>query len=178
MSTKKIAVLSVFAALSIVFLFIIRIPLFPVLPFLVYDLADIPIIICTMLYGAAPGLLITAVVCLIQGFLLSADGIIGVVMHFVATGTLVLVFGLMFKKFSGLKGCIVSAVTGVIAWVTVMALFNILITPLFMKIAIKDVLPLILPVIVPFNIIKAGVNTALAVSFYYFLKKLLKNKFV
>lgn len=173
--TKKIAVTAMFSALSIVILLAIpRFPLF--LPFLEYDFADVPIIMLTMMYGPVYGLIVTVIVCVFQGFLLSSSGPLGVIMHLVATGTFVIVFGLLFRKFRSVKGAIVSAVAGVLAWTAIMIPFNILITPLFMGVAREAVYPLLLPSIIPFNLVKSAGNSFLAVSLYYILNKITKNK--
>lgn len=171
---KRIAITGMFAALSLVFLaYIPRFPLF--LPFLEYDFADVPIIILTMLYGPVYGLIVTVVVCLFQGFLLSASGYLGVLMHIVATGSFVIVFGLLNSRLRGLKGAIVSAIAGVLTWTSVMILFNILITPIFMGVAREAVYPLLLPAIIPFNLIKSGGNSAIAIALYFALDRFTKG---
>ena len=50
-------------------------------------------------------MVLTAAVCVVQGITVSAQsGIIGIVMHFLATGSLVLVAGLIYKRKKDLEG--------------------------------------------------------------------------
>lgn len=176
MNTKKIAVLAVMSAISLILVFCLHIPIFPVAPFLEYDPADIPIIMCTYIFGPSTGLILTFVVCVLQGVTVSAQsGIIGILMHFVATGSFVIVSGLLFKylnktKLTTLPNLIISTVCGIIAWVAMMILWNIWLTPVFMGIPREAVYQLMLPAILPFNVIKPTVNATLACILYFALR--------
>ena len=97
MSTAKLAKLAMMTAVSLVLLFLVRIP-WPPAPFLVYDPADVPIYITAFAFGPVEGLLVTLVVCLLQAFGLGGDGFYGFIMHFVATGIVAVVIGMMYKK--------------------------------------------------------------------------------
>lgn len=88
---KKMTVMAMLAALSMVLVYAIHVPLIPVVPFLEYDPADIPILIAAMAYGPVSGLVLTVVVSIIQGMFISTTGPWGILMHVIATGTLVLV---------------------------------------------------------------------------------------
>ena len=91
-STRQLVSMAMLGAISIVLVAVIHFPLIPAAAFLEYDPADIPILICAFAYGPLAGLLLTVVVCFIQGFTVSAQsGIIGIVMHIFATGCCVLV---------------------------------------------------------------------------------------
>ena len=88
---------------------VIHFPLIPAAAFLEYDPADIPILICAFAYGPLAGLLLTVVVCFIQGFTVSAQsGIIGIVMHIFATGCCVLVTGYDLDIKVAVMGCVVN----------------------------------------------------------------------
>ena len=108
---KKMTVMAMLAALSMVLVYAIHVPLIPVVPFLEYDPADIPILIAAMAYGPVSGLVLTVVVSIIQGMFISTTGPWGILMHVIATGTLVLV-GIL--PFNLLKAGINSAVTFVV----------------------------------------------------------------
>ena len=87
----RIAAMGVFTALSIVLVYFIHLPIFPAVPFLEYDPADIPIIICAYLYGPQHGLILTVIVSVVQGLTVSAQsGWIGILMHILSTGALVI----------------------------------------------------------------------------------------
>ena len=97
LSTSVIARLAMMTAISVVLLLIVRIP-FPPAPFLVYDPADVPIYITAFAFGPAAGLAVTFVVCFLQAFVLGGDGLYGFLMHFVATGLVAVIIGMLYKK--------------------------------------------------------------------------------
>ncbi len=166
-STRKIAILGVMAALSIVLVYFIRLPLFPAAPFLEYDPADIPILISTFLFGPWNGLMLTLVVSVVQGVTVSAQsGIIGILMHFFATGAYVLVAGSIFNRKKNYKTAIAAIVAGALTMTATMMLWNILLTPIFLGVPRSVVMPMILPIIAPFNLIKAGLNGAVTLVLY------------
>ncbi|MBQ6388949.1 MAG: ECF transporter S component [Mogibacterium sp.] len=164
-STAMIAKLAMMTAVSIVLLLIIRIP-FPPAPFLVYDPADVPIYITAFAYGPAAGLIVTLIVCLIQAFLLAGDGLYGFLMHFVATGIVAVVIGLMYAKCKTKKRAVIALITGVIVAVVVMCFMNLLVTPIYMGAPREAVVAMIPTVIIPFNLLKAGLNSLLTFLLY------------
>lgn len=187
----RIATLGIFSALSIVLIYFIHFPIFPSVTFLEYDPADVPIIICSYLFGPVYGLAMTVVVSVVQGMTVSAQsGWIGIVMHIFATGSLVLVGSglriLLCRKKqkagepltvrnTGLID-VLSALAGITAMTVSMALWNMIFTPIFMGVTLNEVLPL-LPFIVLFNIIKATVNSAVAFAVYRILLRRLVERF-
>lgn len=169
-NVKKLTTLAMFAAISVVLVTLIHFPLFPAMSVLEYDPADIPIFIATFLFGPGAGLLLTAVVSVIQGVTVSAQsGIIGICMHFVATGSYVLVAGFFYKRRHTTSGLIVSGVLGTLVMTVMMLLWNLILTPVFYGTPVQAVIPLLLPVILPFNLIKAGGNTILAIALFLLL---------
>ena len=132
-TARKITAMAMFAAISVVLVTLIHFPIFPMAPFLEYDPADIPIFIATFLFGPLSGLILTFVVCVIQGLTVSAQsGIIGIAMHLVATGSFVLVAGAIYKYHSHVKGMIIASICGILIMTIMMALWNLILTPIFM----------------------------------------------
>jgi riboflavin transporter FmnP len=159
MTTKKITFLAVLVALSVVFVSIIHFPIFPSVTYLEYDPADIPILIGTFAYGPVAGIIVTFLAAIIQGLTVSsAGGIYGIIMHILATGTYVLVTGSIYKYKKNTKVTILALVCGTIAMAIVMCIANLIITPIYSGMPLSVVKGMILPIILPFNLIKAGVN--------------------
>lgn len=174
--TRKIALLGIFTAISVILALLTHVPVFPAAPFLEYDAADIPIFFITFLYGPWYALFMTVTVSILQGVSVSSGGgIFGILMHIAATGSFVIVCGLLYRKFPSLKGAALSLFCGTLVWLVVMIAFNLAITPLFMKVSLDQVLQMLLPVIIPFNIIKAAPNSIAAFFLYkslsYFIEK-------
>jgi riboflavin transporter FmnP len=144
---------------------LIRIP-FPPAPFLVYDPADIPIIISAFAFGPMAALAITFVVSFIQAFILGGDGIIGFFMHLVSTGAFVLVAGLFYKYNKTKKRAVIALILGILVMCISMMGWNLIITPIFMGVPREAVIGMLLPIILPFNLLKSGIN-ALITFFIY-----------
>jgi len=161
----RLVKLAMMSAISLVLLVLIRIP-FPPAPFLVYDPADIPIFICTFAFGPLSGLAVTFVVSFIQAFTMAGDGIIGFLMHMLATGSFVLVAGIMYKRNKTRKRAAFALLAGIITWTTTMLLWNLLITPFYMGVPREAVVAMLLPIILPFNLLKAGTNAIVTFLIY------------
>lgn len=167
--------LGLLAALSMLMM-LIRFPLF--LPFLEYDMADVPILIGTFLYGPWWGLLLTAAVAMLQGVTVSAgSGIIGVLMHFFATGAFVIVAGLLYRRFHTFKGALLSLACGSLTMIVMMIPLNLVFTGYFMGTPIDVVKGLLWPAIIPFNAVKAGANSVLTILLYKSVGRALQLEF-
>ena len=172
--------LAMFAALSIVLVSFIHFP-FPFLPgaqFLEYDPADVPILIGTFAFGPAAGLLLTLVVSVVQGITVSAgSGPWGILMHFVATGSMAVVAGLVYKKHHSFKGAIAALGFGALTMTVVMVPLNLLITPIYTGASVQFVAGMLLPAIIPFNLIKSVVNCVVTFIVYKHIMKLIDKTF-
>ena len=155
---KVLVKMSMLVAISIAMVYLIRFPIFPVVSFLEYDPADIPILIGTFCFGTTAGLLLTIVTSVIQGLTVSAgSGLYGILMHVIATGVLVLVSGTIYQRHKTKLTAAVGLVCGMAAMASVMVGANLIITPLFMGVS-RDVVWDLMAFIVGFNVIKAGIN--------------------
>jgi riboflavin transporter FmnP len=87
-------------------------------------------------------------------------------MHFIATGTLITVTSFSYRKFKKLE---ISLLLGTVSMAVIMSIANLIFTPIYLGVSVKQVLPLIIPVIIPFNLIKAGINSIIT----YLLTKII-----
>ena len=174
---KKLTIMAMLVALSIVLVYLIHFPIFPAASFLEYDPADIPILVGTFAYGPLAGVLLTVVASLIQGFTVSAQsGVMGIAMHICATTILVLVAGTIYRVRRTRGGAVLALICGTLAMALGMLVFNHFVTPYFVTADVSDaaavaasrayVDTLLLPVILPFNLIKAGVNSLITFAVY------------
>ena len=177
-NTRKLTTMAILTALSVCFVALIHFPIFPAVAFLEYDPADISILICSFAFGPAAGLVVTVIAAFIQGFTVSAQsGIYGIIMHIIATGAYVLASGLFYRKHKTKKLAAVSLLIGTAAMVVCMFFANLVITPYFMmgavnKETVSTVLSL-MPFILLFNLLKAGINGTIT----FFLYKRVKHLF-
>ncbi len=176
MTTRQMVGMAMLAAISIAFVSVIHFPLFPAAAFLEYDPADIPILIGTFAYGPIAGFLLTVVVSLIQGTTVSAaSGPIDIVMHIVATGSCTLISGTIYQKMKTKKGAAIALVVGVITMTLAMVLMNLILTPLFMGAPIEAVIAMLVPIIIPFNLLKYSINCLITFLLYKSISHILKG---
>ena len=165
-STKMIAKMGMMAAIACVF-GLFRFPILPMVPFLTYDFADIPIIISAFAFGPVAGILITAVVSFIQAFLLGGDQLYGFLMHILASGSFVLISSVIYNKHKTKKVAIISMAIATLAMIVIMGIANYFITPYYyggaaMKAVVVDLMPFILL----FNLIKGAANSVITFLIY------------
>ena len=171
--TAKLAKMGMLGAISIVLVYFIHFPIFPAVPFLEYDPADISIFIGTFAFGPLAGFALAVIVSVIQGLTVSAQsGFYGILMHILATGSFVLVAGNIYKKGKSRKSAVIALACGTLTMVVVMFGANLVITPLFMGVPVDAVLTL-MPFILGFNFIKAGINSVITFLLYKRISKFL-----
>lgn len=174
--TVRITFSAVLAAVSIVLVSFIHFPIFPAVPFLEYDPADVSILMGSFLLGPLAGIIMTVVVSLVQGFTVSAaSGIYGIIMHIIATSVYAFTAGMIYKRHKSMKGAAIALICGTAAMALVMIPANLVITPLFTGWPVGDVAAL-LGFIILFNIVKAGINGAVTFIIYKPLKKVFRIK--
>lgn len=164
-----------FAALSVVFAYLLHVPILPSAPFLEYDPADVPILIAGFAYGPVAGYALTVITCVIQGMTVSASGgPWGIVMHIAATGSLVVTSSSIYYFRKTKKGALISLIAGSLVMIALMIPLNILIDPLYLGADQKAVVSLILPAILPFNAIKCAINCTVTFFIYKKISRLIK----
>lgn len=177
-SVKRLVTLAILAALSILLAFLVRFPLFPALPFLEYDMADVPVLLGGFLFGPVPGLLLTLTASLIQGVTVSAQaGPAGIFMHVLATGAYVLTASLVYRKMHSRQGALAGLFMGTLAMTALMVPLNLLITGWYMGVPLQQLLPLFFPYIIPFNLFKGLVNGAVTFLVYKRIRALFNRLF-
>ena len=177
-NTRKLTTLAVLIALSVVLVSLIHFPIFPMVAFLEYDPADIPILICGFAFGPAAGLAATVVASVIQGLTVSAhSGVYGIIMHIVSTGVYVTVSSLIYRKHKTRKAAAIAIICGTLSMAIVMFGANLVVTPYFMMNAInKETIGAVLqlmPYIILFNLVKAGINGLVTFFVYKSLSRLM-----
>lgn len=177
LNSIKIAQMAMLTAISVVSLYTIPLwSIFPAASFLQYDVADVPVLLGTMLFGPGAGLMILLVVSVIQGLTISAQsGWVGIVMHFCASGALVLVSGLINKKWNNWRGLVAGLALGALSMTAVMIPLNLIFTVHFLGAPLQVVKDMLVPFIIPFNLIKGGLNAAISAALIYPIKNILKK---
>ena len=135
--------------------------------FLQLDLKDTIICIGGFIYGPLAAAVISIVVAVVEMFTYSDTGIIGCIMNVLATVSFCCTASFVYKKAHTKKGAVIGLALGVVMLVAVMLLWNYLITPLYMTgFSRKDIADMLVPIFLPFNLVKGGLNMALILLVY------------
>jgi riboflavin transporter FmnP len=172
---NKLLKMAMLCAISIIFVALVRIPIFPQAPWLVYDPADVPLLIGAFLYGPLAGILMTIVTAGIQALFFSADGIVGFMMHVIASGALITVSGLVYRAKRTKKGAVIGLIFGALARAAIMIPANLVISTNFYGMQYDAVVAL-LPITSAFNLIYASINGLVVFLIYKPLAVLLRRE--
>lgn len=160
---KKMVLLAMLAAVSYLIVSLIRIP---VVLFLSYEPKDVVITIGGFLLGPMTSFIISLVVSLLEMVTISQTGPIGGLMNLLSTCTFACTAAFIYKKRRTANGAVIGLLVGSIAMVTAMLLWNWLITPLYMGVSREAVEEMLIPAFLPFNLLKAGLNSAFILILY------------
>ena len=137
------------------------------LPFLTYDAKDVVILFGGFMFGPAAALLMSVVTAILEMSTVSVTGLIGALMNALASASFACTAAFFYSKNRNLKGAAIGLVIGAIVSTLVMLLWNYFIIPLYApNIAREDVLAMMLPILLPFNLMKTGLNAFLALLLY------------
>ena len=160
---KKLTVLAMLSAIAYVAVALLR---FPVVLFLSYEPKDVVIAIGGFLYGPLAALGISLVVSFIEMLTISSTGWIGFVMNFLSSAAFAGTAALLYRKKRTQGSAIAGLFGGALLMTVLMLLWNYLITPLYMHTARADVAAMLVPVFLPFNAVKGGMNLAATLLLY------------
>lgn len=164
--TSRLTIMAMLCAMAFVAVAAIRIPLVPAMPFLSYEPKDIIILTGGFLFGPMAAVAISVIVSFVEMVTISSTGPIGLIMNILSTVAFVSPAAYLYKKHHTLKGAFAGMAAGTLLMTGIMVLWNYLITPIYMGYERKYVAQLLLPAIVPFNLLKGGINTALTLLIY------------
>jgi riboflavin transporter FmnP len=162
---RYIAVIAMFTALAFVSVVIAKV-IPNVAGFLSYEPKDSLIVIAGFIFGPVSSVLISLLVSFIEMITISSTGIYGFIMNVIATCAFVLPATIIYKKDRTKRGAIIGLCVGVVIMTVCMLLWNYIITPLYMKVDRSAVVGMLLPIFLPFNVIKGGINAGITLILY------------
>lgn len=160
---KKLTVLAMLCAVAYVIVALVRIP---VVMFLKYEPKDVIIAFGGFLYGPLAALIVTTVVSFIEMLTVSTTGWIGLIMNILSTAAFACTAALVYRKKHTLSGAVIGLLLGSVAMTVVMLIWNYALTPRYMRMARADVAAMLVPVFLPFNLLKSGLNSAITILLY------------
>lgn len=171
--TRQLVTMALMCAIGVLLSFV-EFPLLPGVTWLKYDASAMPAMVCGFAFGPGAGLAVGVVGAVIHGILMADFS--GAVMNILVVAGFILPAALVYRRTrtfkSGVVGLVLSAVVA-----TVMAIIgNLVITPMWLGVPLDAVVAMILPILVPFNLIKAGINAVLTLIVYKSVSNLITPK--
>ncbi len=164
--TRQLATMAMLVALAYVVTAVTRFPLMASAEFLKYDPKDVVLLIGAYLYGPLAGAGMSVAACFIEMVTVSEAGVYGFIMNVVASLAFICPAALLYRRRRTMGGAVTGLALGVASMAAVMVLWNYIITPLYQGWPREQVAAMLLPVFLPFNLIKGVLNAALTLVLY------------
>jgi riboflavin transporter FmnP len=164
-NTRRLTTLALFAAMSYALVFFIRIPVVPFPP-LNYDPKDVTIVIAGFLFGPLAVVTLSVVVSFIEMITVSVTAYWGLLMNILATCSFALPAVVIYRWKRTLPGAAIGLVTGALFATGMMLLWNYLVVPIYMGFPRAAVAEMLVPVFLPFNLLKTGLNVGFVLLLY------------
>jgi len=161
--TRRLTLIAMIAAMAYVIMLVGRIP---VVMFLKYDPKDIVIAIGGFMMGPGAAALISALVSLIEMVTVSETGIIGCIMNVSTTLAFVFPAPWIYHHKRTLQSAAVGLVYGAVLMTAVMLAWDYILTPIYMGYPRAAVAEMLVPVFLPFNLLKGLLNAAFTMLLY------------
>lgn len=162
-NTKKITGAAIFAALAFVVTMATR--WIKIAGFLSLDFKDAIITIASFVYGPLTSVGITVVVAGIE-FFFSETGWYGLIMNIASSTTFALVASFIYSRKRNINSALIGLFSAVFATVAVMLTLNVFVTPLYFGMPRQAVIDMLPTVILPFNVAKTLMNSAIIMLLY------------
>ena len=163
LDTKKITGMAIFSALAIVVTLSTR--WIQIAGFLSLDFKDAIITIASFVYGPLSSVLITLVVSCVE-FFFSETGWYGLIMNIASSTAFSLTASFIYSKKRNINMALIGLYSAIAITVCVMLALNVFITPLYFGLPRQVVIDMLPTVILPFNLAKTLMNSAIIMLLY------------
>ena len=160
---KNITITAMLCALAYVVMLVGRVP---IVMFLKYDPKDIIIALGGLIWGPFMSLIVSVIVSGIEALTASETGWIGFIMNALSSCAFACTAAAIYKKKRTLSGAVIGLFAGCAVMVAAMLMWNYFITPIYMGYPREAVAEMLLPVFLPFNLLKAGLNAGFTFLMY------------
>lgn len=161
--TKRITMVAMLCAIAYVVVVVCRVPIFM---FLSYEPKDVIITIGGFLFGPLTSFIVSVIVSFVEMFTISDTGIVGCIMNILSSCAFACVAAYIYKKNHTLLGAVIGLVAGCVSMTIIMLIWNYLITPIYMGYPREAVAEMLIPIFLPFNLLKSGINMAVTILIY------------
>lgn len=174
MKVKKITTIGILCALAMIVNLFAFMPLVPTVTWLTYDPKDIIIVIGGFIYGPMTSLIMSGI-CSVLEIMIKGGTILDVFMNMISTCSFACVAAAVYKHKHTKQGAMIGLLLGVVITVINMTIWNYIVTPIYYGMPRAAVVALLLPGIIPFNILKAGLNAGITLFVYKSVVAILRH---
>lgn len=171
--TRQLVTMALMCAIGVLLSFV-EFPLLPGVTWLKYDASAMPAMVCGFAFGPAAGLAVGIVGAVIHGILMADFS--GAIMNILVVTGFILPAALVYRRSRTFKSGVVGLVLSAVAATVMAILGNLVITPMWLGVPFDAVVAMILPILTPFNLIKAGINAVLTLIVYKSISNLITPK--
>ena len=165
MTTKKITTLGMLCALAVIVNLLIHFPLIPSVEFLSYDAKDVIIVIGGFIYGPGSAFIMSVITSLLE-IMYRGGNLLDVLMNVISTCTFACVAAWIYKRDHTREGAFIGLGAGIVCCVLSMLLWNYIVTPIYFGMPREAVVSILVPGILPFNLLTCGLNSGLTLFLY------------
>lgn len=164
--TRNITLIGVFSALAYVFTLVGHFVPIAFTDFLRYDPKDIIIVIAGFCAGPVYALIISVITALLELVTISQTGLIGCLMNIISSVSFACIASLIYKKKRTIGGAVFGLIISSLTTTALMLLWNYAVTPFYMKVPRDAIVQMLVPVFLPFNLIKCFLNASIVMLVY------------
>lgn len=172
-STRVLVTIALLCAISVLLSFV-EFPLLPGVAWLSYDASIMPAAVCGFAYGPAAGLA-CGIISVVAHGILFAD-FTGALMNLLVVIGFIWPAALVYKRVHTLKGAIAGLALGIVLAVLMAVLGNLVVTPAWLGVPLDAVVAMIVPILIPFNLLKGLLNAILTLIVYKAISNLITPK--
>ncbi len=133
--------------------------------FLSYDAKDVIIVIGGFIYGPGSAFIMSVITSLLE-IMYRGGNLLDVLMNVISTCTFACVAAWIYKRDHTREGAFIGLGAGIVCCVLSMLLWNYIVTPIYFGMPREAVVSILVPGILPFNLLKCGLNTGLTLFLY------------
>ncbi len=171
MDVKEMTILAMFTALGYLCLFVFRFKV----SFLTLEFKDVFITMAGFVFGPLAAVGVALAESLLEMVTLSDTGFLGAVMNFGGSAAFAVTASLIYKYNKSFKGAVIGLIAAMFSMTAVMLVMNLFITPIYAHTTIDVVIGMIMPLLLPFNLIKSALNAAICFMLYKPISQALKS---
>lgn len=159
---KKLICIALFCALAYIVSFC-----FPIkVSFLTFDAKDSIIAVGGMFFGPLSALVMSIIVPFLEFITTSDTGLYGFIMNFLSSAAFSVTASLVYKYRRKISGAVIGLIVAVFVTTGIMMIANLFITPFYMSVPREEVATMIPTLLLPFNLVKTILNSALVLLLY------------